>query len=70
MGWSFNRGFNFGPFRLNVGSGGVGVSVGFSGLRLGLNRRGVYVHFGRGGLYYRRYLFNPLRSIEAGRDDP
>lgn len=34
-------------------TGGVGVSVGVKGLRIGTRPRGHYIHAGRGGLYYR-----------------
>jgi Protein of unknown function (DUF4236) len=42
-----------GPFRFNFSKGGVGVSVGVKGLRIGTGPRGHYIHAGRGGLYYR-----------------
>lgn len=42
-----------GPFRFNFSTGGVGVSVGVKGLRIGTGPRGHYIHAGRGGLYYR-----------------
>ncbi len=45
-----------GPFRFNFSKGGVGVSVGVKGLRLGTGPRGHYVHAGRGGIYYRASL--------------
>ncbi|MGV1951068.1 DUF4236 domain-containing protein [Agrobacterium vitis] len=45
-----------GPFRFNFSKGGVGVSVGVKGLRLGTGPRGHYIHAGRGGLYYRASL--------------
>lgn len=45
-----------GPFRFNFSKGGVGMSVGVKGLRLGTGPRGHYVHAGRGGLYYRASL--------------
>lgn len=45
-----------GPFRLNFSKGGVGMSVGVTGLRFGTGPRGHYVHAGRGGLYYRSSL--------------
>ncbi len=56
MSFWFSRGFKFGPLRLNVGSGGFGVSFGFWGLRLGLNGRGVYFSASKAGFHYRRYL--------------
>jgi hypothetical protein len=45
-----------GPFRFNFSKGGIGVSVGVKGLRVGTGPRGHYVHAGRGGLYYRATL--------------
>lgn len=51
-----------GPFRFNFSKGGVGVSVGVKGLRVGTGPRGHYIHAGRGGLYYRATLGNAGRS--------
>ncbi len=45
-----------GPFRFNFSKGGVGLSVGVRGFRLGTGPRGHYVHAGHGGLYYRKTL--------------
>ncbi|MDL2408882.1 DUF4236 domain-containing protein [Rhizobium calliandrae] len=42
-----------GPFRFNFSKGGVGVSIGVRGLRIGAGPRGHYVHAGRGAFYYR-----------------
>jgi hypothetical protein len=42
-----------GPFRFNFSKGGVGVSVGVRGFRIGTGPRGHYIHAGRGGVYYR-----------------
>ena len=46
----------FGPFRLHLGSGGVGVSVSFGLFHVGINRRGLYFGASKAGLHYRRYL--------------
>jgi Protein of unknown function (DUF4236) len=55
--------WNLGPFRLSLSQSGFGFSMGCAGLRLGFAARGgPYVHFGRGGLYYRRYLFSGKRE--------
>lgn len=43
-----------GGVRLNLSSGGLGISAGVKGFRVGMNGRGTYVHMGRGGLYYRK----------------
>lgn len=40
MGWSYRRSYKVGPFRINVGSGGVGYSVGGQGFRTGINAHG------------------------------
>jgi hypothetical protein len=42
-----------GPFRFNFSKGGVGVSVGVRGFRIGTGPRGHYIHAGRGGVHYR-----------------
>ena len=55
-----------GPFRFNFSKGGVGLSVGVRGLRIGTGPRGHYVHAGRGGLYYRKTL-NASRSARDGK---
>ncbi|MFO7482846.1 DUF4236 domain-containing protein, partial [Oceanibaculum nanhaiense] len=36
--------------------GGIGMSVGIKGFRIGAGPRGHYVHAGRGGVYYRKSL--------------
>lgn len=54
-----------GPFRFNFSKGGVGVSVGVKGLRIGTGPRGHYIHAGRGGLYYRATLKNAGLSRSA-----
>jgi hypothetical protein len=46
----------FGPFRLNLSKSGIGLSVGVTGLRVGIGPRGAYLHAGRDGVYYRRSL--------------
>lgn len=51
-----------GPFRFNFSKGGVGVSVGVKGLRIGTGPRGHYIHAGAGGLYYRATLGNAGRK--------
>jgi uncharacterized protein DUF4236 len=40
MGWSFRKSIRFGPFRVNLGKSGVGVSVGEKDVRVGINSRG------------------------------
>ncbi len=55
MAFYLRKGLNFGPVRLNLSKGGVGVSGGITGARVGMSPRGAYVHGGRSGLYYRKY---------------
>ena len=56
------KAFRSGPVRLNLSKGGLGLSVGITGARLGLNRRGAYVYGGRHGLYYRKQLGSKSRK--------
>jgi hypothetical protein len=56
VGLYFRKSISVGPFRFNLSNGGVGVSVGMPGFRIGTSPRGNYVHMGRGGLYYRATL--------------
>lgn len=61
MGFYIRRSVSAGPFRFNLSSSGVGLSVGVKGFRVGTGPRGNYVHMGRGGLYYRASLGGPGR---------
>ena len=56
MGIFFRKSVSVGPFRFNLSGGGVGMSVGVKGLRVGTGPRGNYIHMGRNGLYYRATL--------------
>lgn len=56
MGFYIRKSVSAGPFRFNFSKGGVGVSVGVKGLRIGTGPRGHYIHAGAGGLYYRASL--------------
>jgi len=56
MSFYIRKAFKTGPVRLNLSRGGLGLSAGITGARVGINRRGTYVHGGRHGLYYRKYL--------------
>ena len=58
-----------GPFRFNFSKGGVGLSVGVRGLRVGTGPRGHYIHAGRGGLYYRSSI-KPAGTNSAERNPP
>jgi len=56
MPFYFRKSVSAGPFRFNFSSGGVGVSVGVRGLRVGTGPLGHYIHAGRNGFYYRASL--------------
>ncbi|MCH8496678.1 MAG: DUF4236 domain-containing protein, partial [Balneolales bacterium] len=56
MAFYLRKAFKTGPIRFNLSKGGVGLSAGITGARIGLNRRGAYVHGGRHGMYYRKHL--------------
>ena len=66
MGFYIRKSFTTGPIRFNLSKGGMGISGGVKGARLGISSRGqAYVHGGRGGLYYRKTL-GTGRSSGAG----
>lgn len=65
MPFYIRKSISAGPFRFNFSKGGVGVSVGVKGLRIGTGPRGHYIHAGRGGLYYRATLGTAGRSRSA-----
>lgn len=56
MAFYLRKAFKTGPVRLNLSKGGLGLSAGITGARIGINTKGTYVHGGRHGLYYRKYL--------------
>lgn len=62
MGFYIRKSVSVGPFRFNLSKGGVGLSVGVKGFRVGAGPRGNYVHMGRGGLYFRTSLSGGSRS--------
>ncbi|PKD45185.1 DUF4236 domain-containing protein [Rhodohalobacter barkolensis] len=62
MGFFIRKAFKAGPVRINLSKGGVGVSGGITGARLGLNRNGAYVYGGRHGLYYRERIGKKRKS--------
>ncbi|MDE2481731.1 MAG: DUF4236 domain-containing protein [bacterium] len=66
MGFYIRKSMSVGPLRFNLSKSGIGVSGGMTGLRLGTGPRGTYIHAGRGGLYYRQYLFTHPRSRRGG----
>jgi hypothetical protein len=52
---------------MNLSKSGLGISTGIKGARLGVDAEGrKYVHFGRGGLYYRKTL-DPDQETAEGR---
>ncbi len=59
-----------GPFRFNFSKGGVGVSIGVKGLRIGTGPRGHYVHAGRRGVYYRASLGSAGKRRHAAIQSP
>ncbi|MDZ7755244.1 MAG: DUF4236 domain-containing protein [Rhodohalobacter sp.] len=62
MGFFIRKAFKAGPLRINLSKGGVGVSGGVTGARIGLNRNGAYVYGGRHGLYYRKRIGSKKKS--------
>lgn len=56
MAFYLRKSFRAGPVRLNLSKSGFGLSGGVKGARVGLGPAGSYVHAGRHGLYYRKYL--------------
>lgn len=63
MGLYLRKSVRVGPLRFNLSKGGVGVSAGVKGFRVGTGPRGNYVHMGVGGIYYRATV--PLSSPGA-----
>ena len=66
MSFYLRKHFKAGPLRLNLSKGGVGLSGGVTGARIGLSPRGAYVHGGRHGLYYRKYAPKGGRQEQRG----
>ncbi len=62
--WIIRKTVSFGPLRVHASRGGLGLSVGFSWLRLGVNRRGPYVQLGSSGIWYRRYLTGRREDVD------
>ena len=57
MSFYIRKSINLGIIRINFAKHGVGFSVGVPGLRAGRSADGRwYVHAGREGLYYRKYI--------------
>lgn len=70
MGTYVRKAFSFGPLRLNLSRSGLGASFGVKGARIGVGPRGMYVHAGRGGLYYRQFLSPGLRPQGVASTPP
>lgn len=68
MGFYLRKSVRVGAFRFNLSKGGVGVSVGIKGLRVGSGPRGNYVHMGAGGVYYRATI--PARQAPPAAKPP
>jgi hypothetical protein len=66
MGFFIRKAFKARPIRFNLSKGGIGLSAGITGARLGLNRRGMYAYGGRHGLYYRKQLNSRGRGFSTG----
>lgn len=66
MAFYIRKAFKTGPVRLNLSKGGLGISGGITGARVGINSRGTYVHGGRHGLYYRKYAKQGRQSSARG----
>lgn len=60
MGFFIRKSVKVGPLRFNISNGGVGVSTGFKGFRIGTGPRGNYVQVGLGGFYYKKTY--PIQS--------
>lgn len=59
MSWYIRKSVKAGPVRFNLSKGGVGLSIGVTGFRIGIKPNGrSYIHAGRYGLYYRDELGN------------
>jgi len=56
MAFYIRKAFKAGPLRFNLSKGGIGLSAGVTGARIGVNRRGAYLHGGRHGLYFREQI--------------
>jgi len=71
MPFYIRKAFKTGPIRLNLSKGGLGLSGGITGARVGINSKGTYVHGGRHGLYYRKYARKGRsRSSSGGNNTP
>lgn len=67
MAYYLRKALSFGPLRLNFSKSGLGLSAGVTGARIGIGPKGAYVHGGRHGLYYRKYLSSGKQSTKTDR---
>ena len=67
MAFYLRKALSFGPLRLNFSKSGLGLSAGVTGARVGIGPKGAYVHGGRHGLYYRKYLNSGKQSAKTDR---
>lgn len=65
MGLYLRKSVTVGPLRFNLSKGGVGVSAGVKGFRVGTGPRGNYVHMGAGGIYYRATIPSASPRLRA-----
>ena len=54
MGFYIRKSVQAGPFRFNLSKGGIGVSAGVRGLRVGTGPKGHYIRAGLGGIRYQQ----------------
>ena len=59
---SFAKSIKLGAVRFNFSGGGIGMSVGIPGLRIGTGPRGAYISGGMGGFRYRKSLGSSARQ--------
>lgn len=70
MGFYFRKSKSLlgGLFRLNFSKRGVGVSTGVKGARFVVGPAGTYVHLGRKGFYYKKYLGKGLFKSDKEKE--
>lgn len=70
MGFYFRKSNSLlgGIFKLNFSKSGVGISTGIKGARFVVGPAGTYVHLGRQGFYYKKYLGKGLVKSNKGNE--
>jgi hypothetical protein len=69
MSWTFRKIFRFGPFRTTLSKGGVGMSWGIPGFRVGVSANGrKYITLGipGTGIYFTKY-FNQQQQSQSNQ---